>query len=220
MRFLTSLLFAALISFAAPAQSISDLLKGIGGSKNDTTATSSGTKGAIGAIIGAVTGALSSNDITGTWTYSGPAVTFKSDNLLMKVGGAAGSAAIESKLKPYYKKAGLDNMVLTVNADSTFTLKTKLTTLKGTIEYGKDNITMDFKVLGKVKIGKMDAAVSGLTSKTLKLTFDVSKLTKLLSAVSSVAGGQIGSITKLLEQYDGIQAGFALTRAPESTAKK
>ena len=137
----------------------------------------------------------------------------------MKLGGAAGSAAIESKLKPYYQKAGLDNMTLTINADSTFTMKTKMATLKGTVEYGSDNIVLNFKAFGKIKLGKMEASVSGLTSKTLKLTFDVSKLTTILSAVSKVAGSQVASVTKLLEQYDGIRAGFALTRTADAPDK-
>lgn len=219
MRFLTSLILAAIVAFTAPAQSISDLLKGIGNKGNDTTATDGKKSNALGAILGAVSNALSSSDLTGVWSYSGPAVTFKSDNALMKLGGAAGSAAIESKLKPYYQKAGLDNMTLTINADSTFTMKTKMATLKGTVEYGSDNIVLNFKAFGKIKLGKMEASVSGLTSKTLKLTFDVSKLTTILSAVSKVAGSQVASVTKLLEQYDGIRAGFSLTRTADALDK-
>lgn len=219
MRFLTSLILAAIVAFTAPAQSISDLLKGIGNKGNDTTATDGKKSNTLGAILGAVSNALSSSDLTGVWSYSGPAVTFKSDNALMKLGGAAGSAAIESKLKPYYQKAGLDNMTLTINADSTFTMKTKMATLKGTVEYGSDNIVLNFKAFGKIKLGKMEASVSGLTSKTLKLTFDVSKLTTILSAVSKVAGSQVASVTKLLEQYDGIRAGFSLTRTADAPDK-
>lgn len=219
MRFLTSLILAAIVAFTAPAQSISDLLKGIGNKGNDTTATDGKKSNTLGAILGAVSNALSSSDLTGVWSYSGPAVTFKSDNALMKLGGAAGSAAIESKLKPYYQKAGLDNMTLTINADSTFTMKTKMATLKGTVEYGSDNIVLNFKAFGKIKLGKMEASVSGLTSKTLKLTFDVSKLTTILSAVSKVAGSQVASVTKLLEQYDGIRAGFSLTRTTDAPDK-
>lgn len=219
MRFLTSLILAAIVAFTAPAQSISDLLKGIGNKGNDTTATDGKKSNTLGAILGAVSNALSSSDLTGVWSYSGPAVTFKSDNALMKLGGAAGSAAIESKLKPYYQKAGLDNMTLTINADSTFTMKTKMATLNGTVEYGSDNIVLNFKAFGKIKLGKMEASVSGLTSKTLKLTFDVSKLTTILSAVSKVAGSQVASVTKLLEQYDGIRAGFSLTRTADAPDK-
>lgn len=219
MRFMTSLILAVIVAFTAPAQSISDLLKGLGNKGNDTTATDGKKSNTLGAILGAVSGALSSSDLTGLWSYSGPAVTFKSDNALTKLGGAAGSAAIESKIKPYYQKAGLDKMTLTINTDSTFTMKTKMATLKGTVEYGSDNIVLNFKAFGKIKLGKMEASVSGLTSKTLKLTFDVSKLTTLLSTVSKVAGSQLTSVTKLLEQYDGIRAGFSLTRTSDAPDK-
>lgn len=43
----------------------------------------------ISKVVNAITGTPETIDMTGTWTYSGSAVEFESDNLLMKAGGAA-----------------------------------------------------------------------------------------------------------------------------------
>ncbi|MDE5836948.1 MAG: DUF4923 family protein, partial [Paramuribaculum sp.] len=62
-------------------------------------------KGMLGSLLSS--DKITVKSLTGTWKYSAPAVTFKSSNLLKKAGGAAASSAIESKLSPYYSKAGL-----------------------------------------------------------------------------------------------------------------
>ena len=61
--------------------------------------------------------------MTGTWTYSGSAVEFESDNLLMKAGGAAAATMAENKLNEQLSKVGIKEgqMSFTFNADSTFT---------------------------------------------------------------------------------------------------
>ena len=45
--------------------------------------------------------------MTGTWTYSGSAVEFESDNLLMKAGGAAAATMAENKLNEQLSKVGI-----------------------------------------------------------------------------------------------------------------
>ena len=67
------------------AQSLGDILGGIGK-----------------AIVGDK--ATTEEGIKGTWTYTGPACEFESDNLLAKAGGTAAAAKIESKLSPIMKK--------------------------------------------------------------------------------------------------------------------
>ncbi|MDE7452061.1 MAG: DUF4923 family protein [Paramuribaculum sp.] len=168
-------------------------------------------------------GLISSDKITvksmvGTWNYSAPAVTFKSSNLLKKAGGAAASSAVESKLSPYYQKAGLTKVVLTVAEDSTFTMSMGKTTLKGTITTlsGSDsqaNFVFNFKVGGKLPIGKMNTYVTKVGSNNLSVTFDVSKLVSIVEKAGSITGSStISGITKVLQGYDGVCAGFKLTK--------
>ncbi len=77
----------------------------------------------ISKVVNAITGTPETIDMTGTWTYSGSAVEFESDNLLMKAGGAAAATMAENKLNEQLTKVGIKEgqMSFTFNADSTFT---------------------------------------------------------------------------------------------------
>lgn len=161
---------------------------------------------------------ISIDKIAGSWSYSAPAVTFKSSNLVKKAGGAAAASAVEAKLAPYYSKAGLNKMSLTIEADSTFTMTLNKTTLKGTISTVADknseaNFVFNFKIGGKLPIGKMDTYVTMSGSKSMSITFDVTKLVAIIEKAGAVTkSSTITSVTKILESYDGICAGFKLTR--------
>ena len=56
-------------------------------------------------VVNAVTG-NNAIDMTGTWTYSGSAIEFESDNLLQKAGGAAAASLAENKLNEQLAKVG------------------------------------------------------------------------------------------------------------------
>ena len=87
-------------------------------------------------VVNAVTG-NQTIDMTGTWTYSGSAIEFESDNLLQKAGGAAAAAVAEKKLDEQLAKVGIkDGQVsFTFNADSTFTSTVGKRTMTGTYSY-------------------------------------------------------------------------------------
>lgn len=195
------LILATVASVQAQTSSILDKL--LGGDSN------------VGAVVSNLLGTnkLTPADLQGSWAYSSPAVTFKSDNLLKKAGGAAASATVVSKLKPYYAKAGLDKMILTVKADSTFTMQLKRGSLSGTISTSATGgmMTFNFKA-AKISIGSLDAAVSK-AGNNLTVTFDVSKLMTLVNTIASVSGNStIKGLNTMLQSYDGIQAGFQLTK--------
>lgn len=208
------------------AQGARDILGGIGSllgggaGSSDTTSTTQNGSG-LGGLLGGVANVLGLGNtkptietLTGTWNYSSPAVNFKSENLLLKAGGAAASATVEQKLAPYYKTAGLTSLVLTVNADSTFTMKAKKATLKGQISVGDDSKTLifHFQALGAINVGSLEAYTKQ-SGDNLELTFDVSKLKTVMKTVGSLSGNAtINAATTLLNQYDGITAGFDLKR--------
>ena len=97
----------SLFASNSQAQSLKDLLN----------------KDNISKVVNAITGTPETIDMTGTWTYSGSAVEFESDNLLMKAGGAAAATMAENKLNEQLSKVGIKEgqMSFTFNADSTFT---------------------------------------------------------------------------------------------------
>lgn len=225
-QLLTSLILAMSLALApaASAQSARDILGGLlGGGSSSTSSDSTKQGGGLSDLIGGVANVLglgstelSVKNLEGTWKYSDPAVSFKSDNLLLKAGGAAAAATIEKKLEPYYKTAGLTNLTFTVNSDSTFTMKARLITINGTVEIGADGKSMQlhFKALGKINVGSV-AAYTKLSGKDkLEMTFDVSKLVTILEKVGSLTGNStIKGVTSLLEQYDGVTAGFDMKKS-------
>ena len=194
----------------------------LGGSKSSTsTEQSSGSKGgSLTDILGGVVGGLISTDkvdvnkMVGTWTYTSPAVSFKSENFLQKAGGAAMAGTIESKLAPYYKTAGLNKMVLTINEDKSFVMKSGKITARGTIETdGKGEVYFNFKALGTVPAGKMKAYVTMTAGKQMSLMFDVTKLVTIVKMVGNVSGSTaIKGVSSILDSYDGICAGFKLNK--------
>lgn len=176
-----------------------------------------GSGDGIGSIVDGVlsTGNVEIKDLVGDWSYSAPAVTFKSDNMLQKAGGAAAAATIKSKMEPIYAKTGIDKMTLTVAADSTFEMKVRGITLKGTISKVTDansqaNFVFNFTA-GKIKVGKMDTYVEKNPLGGIKVMFDVSKLIQIVKAAGSLTGNSsINTLSKALSSYDGICAGFEL----------
>ncbi len=205
----------------AKAWDISDLF-GNGSSSNSTGDSEQSDKsGGLGDLLSGVANALgvgskslTVDKLVGTWKYDSPAVTFKSDNFLMKAGGAAAASQVESKLAPYYKMAGLNALVITINSDSTFTFKANLATLSGTITKDAEsgNFIFNFKALKKINVGSMESYIVMNGSK-MDLTFDVSKLMTLLERVGNLTGNSsIKTMSALLNQYDGITAGFTLTK--------
>lgn len=220
MKRLLAIIMTVMAFSMTYAQSTTDLksiLEGLKGSKDNSSDSG-------GSVLGGILGNLLSSDkisiqsMSGTWTYNAPAVSFKSDNLLMKAGGSAAASNIESKLAPYYKTAGLENMTLTVNNDSTFTMKLRTTTLKGTISAVTDkdsqaNFIFNFQVAGKINIGKMDTYVTMSGNSSMSLMFDVSKLATIIEKVATLSGNSTAkSISGLLNNYDGICAGFKLSK--------
>ncbi len=227
MKKVITLLYIAVLLLApasASGQSLSNLLKGLGSSSSSSSSSDSGSS--LTDLISGVAGALgfgnsgaSIESLAGTWTYKAPAVAFKSDNLLLKAGGAAAASNIEAKLAPYYKTAGIDQLVLTINADSTFTFKTR-TTLSGTITHDEESglYVFHFQALKKINIGSMETYIQ-LSGSNMELTFDVSKLMTILQKVSAITNNStLKGASALLEQYDGLTAGFELTRSSDTAS--
>ena len=183
------------------------------GNSTDSTSSTSGSS-ALGSILGGMlqTDDLDVADIAGKWTATGPAIQFKSDNLLQQAGGAAAATAIEEKVRPYYDKLGLDGMTLEITSDGNVTATLKSgKSFSGTIkkDENKGEMVISFS---KLSIGNITVEVSKSVS-TLNLMADVSKLKSLLTAVAEKLNiSQLSTITDLLENYDGIYAGLKLSK--------
>lgn len=219
---LLSLFLSTSVSASASGWDISDLLgKVSSATASDSTKTGSSKGGGLGDLLSGVANALGvgSSKLTvekmvGTWKYVNPAVSFKSDNFLLKAGGAAAAQQVEAKLAPYYKTAGLTSLVMTINADSTFTFKARMMTLGGTITKDAEsgNFIFNFKAFKKIKVGSMEGFIV-MNGNRMELTFDVTKLMTLVEKAGSLSGNStIKGLTAILQQYDGMTAGFELQR--------
>lgn len=229
-KFILSL--AALFIFTAPdikaEPDIRDLLGGLSGLAGSSSSSSSdGTQSdaltdALGGLISGLLGdgQLSEADLAGVYKYKEPAITFQSDNLLQKAGGAAMAATIVSKLSPYYEKAGMQNLVVTLTPEKTFEFAINSMKLSGTFERDSTQTSsnlfiFNFQALGTVGIGKITGDVQK-SGNGLILTFDASKLLTLLNTVASLTGKQtLQTAANFLNSYDGLNCGFSLTKTAE-----
>lgn len=219
MRKIFFSLLAVFALVCAPAASAFDPSQLLNGLRGDTTSTSGSTGGGVLDAIGGVVSNVLANDkfsiddLVGTWNYTSPAVSFKSDNALKNIGGAGAATAVESKLEPYYKRLGFTKTTLVVAEDHSFTMKMGALSLSGTIEKDDSgNLTFNFSAFKKVSLGKV-AAHATKAGNTLNLTFDATRMIELLTKVSSVLNmSSLNAITSLLSSYDGIYMGFKLKR--------
>lgn len=161
-----------------------------------------------------VVNAVSGNqtvDMTGTWTYTGSAIEFESDNLLQKAGGAAAASLAEKKLDEQLAKVGIKGgqVSFTFNADSTFTSTVGKRTMQGTYSYDATNKQVHLKYF---KLLNMSAKVN-CTSSSMDLLFKSDKLLKLIAFISSKSSNTtLKTISSLADSYDGMMLGFALKK--------
>lgn len=156
---------------------------------------------------------LTTRDLMGVWTTQKPAVAFKSDNFLKQAGGVAAASAIESKLNPYFNQLGLNGATLTVNADSTFTLKSNKLNMAGSIRQTADgNFIFAIKAFGKLNLGEVPAYVQK-TSTSMDVMFDTTKLKTLVSSISKFLNMKsLNIVASILDSYDGLYIGFGMTK--------
>jgi hypothetical protein len=173
------------------AQSLGDILGGIGK-----------------AIVGDK--ATTEEGIKGTWTYTGPACEFESDNLLAKAGGTAAAAKIENKLSPILKKY-VPGIVYTFDGKGNYTTKIKKQTIHGTYTFNSKEKTITFKP----KFGKEYTAHVSVQGKEMTLVFNADKLMTILKSISNTTATQsttAATINALLKSYNGMRLGFKLKK--------
>ena len=201
-------------SFSASALDIKDLIgKYMSGS--DSSSVFDAFSGILGDVLS--TNKLTVQQLEGTWSYSAPAVTFISDNLLEKAGGAAAAETVEGKLEPIYKLTKLNQLKFTVDSQSNFTVGVGKIKLSGTIVASADenataNFILKFKSLGKSTMD-VNAYVTKSIDSSMTITFDITKLIAIMQEVSKIAkSSSVTTIVNALASFDGICAGFELKK--------
>ena len=161
-------------------------------------------------VVSTVTGTNTAS-MVGTWTYTGSAVEFESDNFLQQAGGTVAASTVEGQLDKQLSKLGITSgkMTFTFASDSTFTAQLGSRNMNGTYSYdaSTEKVTLSFSTLLN-----FSAKVS-CTSSTMDLLFNADKLLKVATTLASKSSNStLKSISSLAGSYDGMLMGFSFTK--------
>lgn len=186
----------------ASAQSLTDLLKKV--TDNDVVKN----------VVENVTGTTLPVDVKGTWTYSGTAVKFESDDILKSTAASLAASQVEDKLDQYVAKVGIKagTFSFTFKEDKTFTATVKGKNFNGTYTLSEDYKTISLQFGKTFGLKPFTAAVSA-TSSQLDLLFQADKLLELLGKLtSSSSNSTLKTVGTLVNQYDGMKLGLELKK--------
>lgn len=186
----------------ASAQSLTDLLKNV--TDNE----------AVKNVVENVTGTTLPVDVKGTWTYSGTAVKFESDDILKSTAASLAASQVEDKLDQYVAKIGIKagTFSFTFKEDNTFTATVKSKSFNGTYTLSEDYKTISLQFGKTIGLKPFTAAVSA-TSSQLDLLFQADKLLELLGKLtSSSSNSTLKTVGTLVNQYDGMKLGLELKK--------
>lgn len=201
----TSLILAG-ICFCQ-AQNVSDLFNKVASAAN----TSAGS-GIVNTITNLIAGNnVSESQIAGTWSYSGAAISFKSENAIASLASGVAESSIESKIDTYLGKIGIKQggfaMEFTSDGNVKMTLGGK--SWSGTWTYDKAEAMVK---LSFAKLINVNAHVA-ISAGQLKLLFEASALLRLVKSIASVSSSaSVAALAGVLNSYDGLYAGFRMNK--------
>ena len=203
-RIIISIMAAAvcLTGQTASAQTLKDLLKKA--TNNETVKN----------VVESVTGTTLPVDVKGTWTYSGTAVKFESEDLLKSTAASLAAGQVEDKLDEYVQKVGIKagTFSFTFNEDKTFVVTVKGKNFNGTYTVSEDYKTMTLQ-FGKTFATKPFTAAISATSAQLDLLFQADKLLELLEKLTASSNNAtLKTVSTIAGQYDGMQLGLELKK--------
>lgn len=188
------LVFLFLVPSKGLAQSLKDLL----------------SKENIEKAVNVMTGKNTAS-MVGTWTFTGSALEFESDNLLQKAGGSVAASAMEKKLDGFLEKVGIQpgEMSFTFNADSTFQTYIRGKELNGTYSYESSSQKVSLMFSKLLNIKTTVNCISG----QMELLFPSDKILDLITFLTSKSNNStLQSIHSLTDSYDGMMLGFSLKK--------
>lgn len=158
-------------------------------------------------------------NITGTWEYTGAAVKFTSDNVLMSAASELAAGQVEDKLDEYLQKTGLRQGTFSYvfETDSTFTTVFNKMKFPGTYRFSPeaDTIELDYGKSERLKGFTIKTQVTvGINS--MELLFNADRIIEFIGKISSSSGDtKLKALSSLISQYDGMKIGFGLTKVQD-----
>lgn len=155
-------------------------------------------------------------NIEGNWEFSGSAVKFTGDNVLMNAASELAAGKVEDQLNEYLQKVGIRQGLFSYvfNADGTFTTTFNKMNFSGQYTFSQEEgtIELDYGKNEKLKGVSLKTDVS-VSLNSMQLLFNADKLLDFISKITSTVGdSKIGALTSLIDQYDGLKIGFELSR--------
>lgn len=155
-------------------------------------------------------------NIEGNWEFSGSAVKFTGDNVLMNAASELAAGKVEDQLNEYLQKVGIRQGLFSYvfNADGTFTTTFSKMNFSGQYTFSQEEgtIELDYGKNEKLKGVSLKTDVS-VSLNSMQLLFNADKLLDFISKITStVSDSKIGALASLIDQYDGLKIGFELSR--------
>lgn len=155
-------------------------------------------------------------NIEGNWEFSGSAVKFTGDNVLMNAASELAAGKVENQLNEYLQKVGIRQGLFSYvfNADGTFTTTFSKMNFSGQYTFSQEEgtIELDYGKNEKLKGVSLKTDVS-VSLNSMQLLFNADKLLDFISKITSTVGdSKIGALASLIDQYDGLKIGFELSR--------
>lgn len=155
-------------------------------------------------------------NIEGNWEFSGSAVKFTGDNVLMNAASELAAGKVEDQLNEYLQKVGIRQGLFSYvfNADDTFTTTFSKMNFSGQYTFSQEEgtIELDYGKNEKLKGVSLKTDVS-VSLNSMQLLFNADKLLDFISKITSTVGdSKIGALASLIDQYDGLKIGFELSR--------
>lgn len=182
----------SMLSVSVKAQSLGDILSGIGK-----------------AVIGDK--ATTASSLKGTWKYSAPACQFESEDLLAKAGGEAATTKAKAVLTPVMKKFGAQNIVVKFEDGNNYVITYKKKEMKGTYTFDNDKKTVTFTT----DRGKTFTAYATVLGNTMTLTFNADKLMEVMKTITGTASKlstSVAALNTLLGKYKGMKLGMEMKK--------
>ena len=202
---------AMLCSCGLPGTTGTSAAAGAGSNSTMSSVLTSSGSSVLGTLLGTLLGnTTNQNTLVGTWTYSGPKVTFKSENILAQLGSSVASNKIESTLGTQLQKLGFQagKTSLTFDGEGNCQMVRSGKTYAGTYTY--DTSTSVMTIQGAFGVASIRPYVSVMGNEMYML-FEADQLLTVVSALAS-ATSATSTLGSLLSNYSGLQLGWTMTR--------
>lgn len=181
-----------LAGLSASAQNFGDILNGV-----------------VNTVVGDKL--TTAESIIGCWSFRSSDCCLDSDDFISKAGGEIASAKLVEKMDDVISRAGIKNMVLTLEKDGKFCIKAGKKVVTGTYTFDKKNKVIDMHS----SLGFSHKAFVRVKGDELFVNFKSDKIINVVKDLSSRFSSydkRVMLFSKAVSKYKGMKLGFRMGR--------